>query len=101
MRDSMTLKDVWAQAVALAWKDENFKARLLANPTDALRAQFGFPGLLRMNLEVSEAPTTTESDQVGTLTLTLPAKPSDPRAEAALIADYEALTSVDVRVCFC
>src|SRR5687768_6851312 len=99
MRGSMTLKDVWAQAVALAWKDESFKARLLADPTEALKTQFGFQGLVRMTLAVSEQ--TAASDQVGTLTLTLPAKPDNARDEAALISDYQAFSSDTAGVCFC
>ncbi len=95
----MTLKDVWPQAVALAWKDDSFKARLLADPAEALKAQFGFQGLVRMTLAVSEK--TTTDDEVGTLTLNLPAKPGEAREEAALLSDYQALTSDGVGVCFC
>lgn len=99
MREGMTLKDVWPQAVALAWQDESFKAKLLADPAEALRTQFGFQGLVRMTLVVSEK--TTQDNQVGTLTLSLPAKPVDVRNAEALLSDYQALTSEGVGVCFC
>jgi len=99
MEHSMILKDVWPRAVALAWKDASFKAQLLADPAAALKAQFGFQGLVRMNLVVSEK--TTKDDEVGTLTLNLPEKPSGDREEAALLSDYQALRSADVQVCVC
>jgi len=96
---SMTLRDVWARAVALAWKDASFKAQLLADPAAALKAQFGFQGLVRMNLVVTE--NATKDDEVGTLTLNLPEKPDSASEEVALLSDYQALRSEDVGVCFC
>jgi hypothetical protein len=33
--------DVWALAVAKAWQDEHFKAKLLKDPKETLRTTFG------------------------------------------------------------
>jgi hypothetical protein len=59
----------WAKVIAQAWVDEDFKAKLLADPKAVLKAEgIGFPENVKLNI--------TEAKE-GELNLTLPLKPPD------------------------
>jgi ribosomally synthesized peptide (two-chain TOMM family) len=46
-------KEVWLQAIALAWKSEDFKQRLMKNPREAFAHafQFDIPGTMELRIE--------------------------------------------------
>ena len=59
----------WAKVIAQAWVDEEFKAKLLADPKAVLKAEgIEFPENIKLNI------TEAKEDE---LNLTLPLKPAD------------------------
>lgn len=69
----------WAKVIAQAWVDENFKAKLLADPKGVLKAEgIEFPENVKVN--IAEA----KGDE---LNLTLPLKPKDLTGSAEELAE--------------
>ncbi|MFC1833233.1 NHLP leader peptide family RiPP precursor [Thermodesulfobacteriota bacterium] len=83
----------WAKVIAQAWVDEEFKAKLLADPKAVLKAEgIEFPENIKLN--IAEA----KEDE---LNLTLPLKPTDftgsvqelqERMQAVGVPDYANLS---------
>jgi ribosomally synthesized peptide (two-chain TOMM family) len=111
-------RSVWLRTVARAWRDEDFKSRLVGAPTDdgtspSTKAALGeaglsFPEFFNKLIEIEVKEYEGDdlknyranpkgngwkhfgSDLRCRLTLTLPPKPDDPQDFAIALADYEA-----------
>jgi hypothetical protein len=66
----------WPKVVARAWTDEEFRARLLANPAEAI-GEFGLPMLHQVELKVVAGEAAPP-----TMVLTLPDRPADLEEES-------------------
>ncbi len=65
----------WGQIVGRAWADDDFKQRLLADPTGALQ-EYDLPAPAGLRVEVLEEPDWVPNDTDGVMHLVLPGKPS-------------------------
>ena len=80
----------WAKVIAQAWVDEEFKAKLLADPKAVLKAEgIEFPDNIKLNL------TEAKEDE---LNLTLPLKPADLTGS---VEDLQERVQADSCWCIC
>ena len=87
------LRQIEIKAVALAWKDEAFKARLLENPREALKTSFGVELAQDVELKVregvpGEARASSTSGKL--LDITLPPVPQPSAMQAVAVGNYAA-----------
>jgi ribosomally synthesized peptide (two-chain TOMM family) len=87
------LKQIEIKAVALAWKDEAFKALLLQNPREALKNSFGVELAQDVELRVREGAqgdmrAASTSDKL--LDITLPPTPQLSAMQAVAVGNYAA-----------
>jgi hypothetical protein len=66
----------WGQVVGRAWADEDFKRRLLADPTGVLK-EYDLPPPIGRRIEVLEETDRVPEDTDSVMHLVLPARPSD------------------------
>ncbi|AUX23792.1 hypothetical protein SOCEGT47_043220 [Sorangium cellulosum] len=94
-------RDVWLSAVALAWRNEQFKRDLLKDPRRALEQQFNYQLPWQMELIVKEGEgqwdATTDGragkwNDLSNMTLTIPLPPAPAAQDAAIaLANYSSL----------
>jgi len=87
MTQTLTQNRAWSQIVATAWADEDFKARLLADPRTVL-AEYGIDTPEGIELVVVEDTDSEDTDSVRHLVL--PASPAGELADEELVASTEA-----------
>ena len=96
----MDANQIKAQVTARAWKDKEFKSRLLGNPKAVLEKEYGIKLPADVNFKILEETSTTAY-------LTLPMPPDDIAPDQLSDAELEsvaggAASSTDVRSgCIC
>jgi ribosomally synthesized peptide (two-chain TOMM family) len=95
-------QETWLAAVALAWRNPDFKRALLKDPRTAIAERFGYnlPPFLKLSLKdgADLGPTYGWHVQgqdgwvlpVSELEMVLPAPPDDLKDQAVALADYSA-----------
>jgi ribosomally synthesized peptide (two-chain TOMM family) len=92
----LELQEVYLRAIALAWRDPEFKQALLTDASDALARYLGYQAPWLLELKVKEPgpgygwnPKTREwSLPPHTLTFGIPTRPSDVVEEPIALAAY-------------
>jgi hypothetical protein len=75
LKESVNWDYQWGQIVGRAWADDDFKQRLLADPSGALK-EYDLPPPAGLRIEVLENPNRILEDIDGVMRLVLPSKPS-------------------------
>jgi len=75
LRQSVNWDHQWAQVVARAWADDDFKQSLLADPARVLK-EYDLPTPAGRRIEVLEDPAWVPEDTDAVMHLVLPGKPS-------------------------
>lgn len=90
----------YAQIIARAWTDPNFKQKLLANPRQVLNQNgMNLPDTIE-SIKIDDGATTMTWDQGNTLVLPLPPKPAD-LSDDQLQNGLSGAEDVSVSACCC
>lgn len=101
MDEMLEWQEVWLGAVALAWRDPDFRAELLADARRAIAVHFEYNLPPHLDLTVKEVPKTgkwgwrTDGEDgwvlpSAMLTVTLPPPPAKLEDQVVALADYSA-----------
>ncbi|ABC37086.1 BMA_0021/BMA_0022 family TOMM bacteriocin [Burkholderia thailandensis] len=95
----LEFQEIYLRAIALAWENEEFKRKLLADPHDALERYLDYRCPWILNLKIVEAPANepaygwnAEKQRwylpVNSLSVGIPAQPANLAEEAIALAAY-------------
>ncbi|KVL95008.1 BMA_0021/BMA_0022 family TOMM bacteriocin [Burkholderia stagnalis] len=99
LESMLEFQKVYLRAIALSWRDPEFKGELLANPLEALAKYFGYqcPWIIDIEVVKAEAGRGWTSDGKGggswnlprnAMTVGIPEQPTNLDEEAVALAAY-------------